>query len=225
MRRGRLAAALGTVALVLAMPAAPAPRRVSDAVYRIRADLRLCPSPLCGGFFVSRVNRATTPCDDAVSRAWCYVSTLDLSQVPAPARGRLQAAERSGGLLLRGRPVHSEGAPELRSAWTFVAADGWLSATTATWQGTVYLIRDIGIRCVRAPCFSLRASVVNGVTIRSVSGLDLNGVAAPPALVRKAQTAVNASGLLVAGTIRLDKAGVPTSGRTLVGTQFFLPAG
>lgn len=232
MTPGRVVtAAVAVVALVLASTSASAPYTAAPGsglgdIFRLRPDPRLCPSPLCGGFFMKRVNRATTPCADGTFRAWCYVASLDLSRLSSSARNRLQVAERTGGLLLRGHITQGGGAPEFRSAGRFGATEGWLSATNAELQGITYLVRDAGIRCIRAPCFSLRASVVNTASKRTtVSELDLADVTAPPALAERAQAAVRSSGLLVAGMIRYDSAGDPASGRTLVAAQFFLPAG
>ena len=51
-----------------------------------------------------------------------------------------------------------------------------------TGGGTVYRVVDTGIRCIRAPCFSLRATVVNGTRLLMLSGLDLDRAEVPPAL-------------------------------------------
>src|SRR5438093_4560982 len=50
-----------------------------SAVYQVRPDPRLCPSPLCGGAFASLVNLAHTPCIDGSEREACYVADLDFS--------------------------------------------------------------------------------------------------------------------------------------------------
>src|SRR6187399_598540 len=46
---------------------------------QLRRDLRRCAAPLCGGFFVDSVNRATLRCADGQRSAECYVAELDLS--------------------------------------------------------------------------------------------------------------------------------------------------
>ena len=51
----------------------------ATGVYRVRPDLRLCPSPLCGGAFASLVNQPTTQCVDGVDRAACYLASIDFS--------------------------------------------------------------------------------------------------------------------------------------------------
>ena len=221
MTPGRLAMVAVVGALAFTAAATSAPSTAPGAVFRLKPDLRMCPSPLCGGFFVSRVNRTTTTCADGTSRMWCYVAALDgwPQAITPSAQAHVRAAEQTGGLLLRGRIVGWPSS-EFRSLGRFAATAGWLAATGAAWNGSVYLVSDTGVRCVRAPCFSLRTSIVNTTRTARASGLNLSGVASAPALVRKAQAALTAVGLLVAGTIRRDADG----GRTVVAKQFFLAA-
>ena len=40
-------------------------------------------------------------------------------------------------------------------------------------SGSFFRLRDIGVRCIRAPCFSIRASRLNGPGTAMLSGLDL----------------------------------------------------
>jgi hypothetical protein len=83
---------------------------------------------------------------------------------------------------------------------------------------------DTGLRCIRAPCFSLRATVVNGTRSPTLSNLDLTGAGVAPGTITVAHTALSHSGVLVSGTIRTSanaKAG--DLGRTLAATQLWLP--
>ena len=123
-------------------------------------------------------------------------------------------------MLARGRIVHV-GDGEIRPADRFVASESWLAATRTPGTGAVYLVSDNGVRCVRAPCFTLRVATVNTTRATTASGLTLTGVGAAPALNRRAQAALTKGGLLVSATIRRDADG----GRTVVATQFFLAAG
>src|SRR5262245_36733378 len=55
----------------------------ADGVYTyfsLTADLRKCAAPVCGGYFVQRLNRTTTTCANGASRASCYSPTLDWSE-------------------------------------------------------------------------------------------------------------------------------------------------
>lgn len=215
MITARLVAAAVVGALALASASLAAGPSTASAVFRVRADLRMCPSPRCGGYWVSRVNRATTTCADGTTRPWCYVAGIDhLTFVPV----RVKGTDRNAGFLLRGRIVRGSG--ESWSLGRLIATDKWIAATAAPWSGAVYLVSDTGVRCVRAPCFSMRAATANTARIVTTSDVDLSIVAALPALVRRARMALTSGGLLVAGTIRRDADG----GRAIVASQFFLPA-
>ena len=208
MNGGRLAlaAVVGALALTTAATSASVP---AAPIFRVRPDLRMCPSPACGGFWVARANRATTVCAGGAARAWCYVAEITL---PKPVASR-------GELLARGRIVHL-GAGEAGPTDRFVATATWPAATRAPAIGAVYLVSDNGIRCIRAPCFTLRVATVNTSRATTASALDLSGIGAAT-LGQRAHAAVSKGGLLVAGTIRRDTDG----GRTIVASQFFLPAG
>ena len=212
MTLGRLAmvAVVGALAFTAAATSALSASAVAPgAIFRVRPDLRMCPSPMCGGYWVAQANRATIACGDGTTRAWCYVAGIAL---PKPARSR-------DSMLARGRIVHI-GDGEIRPIDRFMASEAWLGATRAPATGTVYLVSDNGIRCVRAPCPSLRVLTVNTKRAALASGLDLSGVAASPALKRKAQTALMNGGLLVAGVVRW----LSDVTRVVVAKQFFLPA-
>jgi hypothetical protein len=203
MKASRIAMTVVVGALLLAATGTSAPAPATGTIFLVRPDLRMCPSPMCGGFWVSRVNRATTTCADGTARPWCYVAGID------------HASPRGGNFLVRGRIVagSTTGSPGRLSQ-----TEAWAPATATAWRGAVYLVTDTGIRCVRAPCFSLQAATVNTTLSSSASGLDLTAVAATPALVRRAWATLTAGGLLVAGTIRRDADG----GRTVRAAQFFL---
>jgi uncharacterized protein DUF6748 len=216
----RAALAIGLVALAFVPAATLAATNAPGSVYRLRPDLRLCPSPACGGFYVSRVNRGTTTCADGIARTWCYMAELDLGRLSPKAQSRVRSAVNGGGVLVRGTLGRGT-TTQLGSLGRLAASAAWLPATRATWAGIVWRVSYNGIACIRAPCFTLTTSIVNASRVATASGLVLSGVGAPDALVRQAGAAVNAGGLLVAGTIRRE----PDGGRTIVAAEFFLPAG
>src|SRR5688572_21550681 len=45
--------------------------------FQLTRDLRRCASPLCGGFWLSAVNRLATRCSDGSYRSRCYVAEAD----------------------------------------------------------------------------------------------------------------------------------------------------
>jgi len=164
--RALVAALLACGALLgLARPAGGEQATVGSSFYVVRGDPRLCPSPLCGGYWVALANRARTRCSDGALRPRCYVATLvgetrqPLSvAVPeeALAHGALQAQEfASFGRL-----------------GVLVVAEVWRPVGGPA-KGDFYRLRDTGARCIRAPCFSMRAVRLNGREQFTFSDLDL----------------------------------------------------
>jgi hypothetical protein len=224
LRRLRSAAAVTALAAAVGLAAAESHSQAARAsqsqiVYRLRGDPRLCPSPMCGGLWVTRVNAQQTRCADDTTRAACYVTGADVSALPPAQQARVQGAlDRS---LVRGRyaPTDFEGFPQLHQ---LAVEQAWLPATSADWTGVVYRVVDTGLRCITSPCFSLLARRLNGVRTVRLSHLDLSGVRAPT-LAGRARAALEHGGLLAAGVVRaVPNAGPAGAGRALAATQFWL---
>lgn len=178
---------------------------------------------MCGGFWASRVNWKLTPCLTGVARAACYAAAVDLSAFTATARVRAQPALASGRALVEGAfAQYASTFPELGK---LVATRVWLSAGAQQEAGTIYRVIDTGVRCIRAPCFSLRATVVNGTRSVTLSGLDLAGSGATPATISRAHALLARGGVLVSGTIRtLAGTRIADPGRTFAASRLWLPA-
>ena len=163
------------------------------AMYTVRVDPRLCPSPRCGGYWVGLANGARTRCTDGIVRGRCYVArAVDEDRHPletgvpdgALVRGSLDSFALEGGGTLGVLVVTTVYAP----------------AGNAPTSGGYYRIVDTGIRCIRAPCFSLRATQVNGSTRTPLSGIDINAAGATAGEEARAQSALRtANGLLARG--------------------------
>lgn len=191
--------------------------------FRVRPDERMCPSPMCGGWWARRVNRDTIVCGNGAAASQCYAASLDLDalQLTDDRRASLEQALASKTALLRGRlERRPTPAPRFDEFDTLVVTEIWLRYGQAKRGGTVFRIEDNGIRCVRAPCFSLHASVLNTTHHRNVSSLGLAASGAAPAAVQRARAALDRTGVMVEGRI------VPTGdgGRTLRASAFWLQA-
>jgi hypothetical protein len=71
-------------------------------------------------------------------------------------------------------------------------------AGKASVSGGYYRVVDTGIRCVKAPCFSYRATGMNGSTRTRISSIDLSASGATPAEVARAQAALRTTNGLYA---------------------------
>jgi hypothetical protein len=163
-----VAAALACAAVLAAVDCAvakePAPQAVSleqpgvapsFTYYTATADKRRCAAPLCGGFFVARVNTTQTRCADGKLRRSCYVADVDF--------GALRIGRDPGGdfraqpdlFLLRGAQDPVGEIAVLRVSEVFAGTPG------ATPTGKFFRIRSTGIVCITTPCPSLAAQALS----------------------------------------------------------------
>jgi hypothetical protein len=204
--------AVVVVSLAGAIAATGSPPPLSSAFYLVEPDPRLCPSPLCGGYWVSLANRELTRCHDGAFRGRCYVAR-GVDEHRHPLEGGLPA----GGLARADlEPWAFEGLGKLG---VLVVARAWPPIGSGPRRGAVYRLRDTGIRCIRAPCFWLRASALNRSSSAELSDLDLRPVGASPAELRRSQALLRSrSGLFATGKI----AATPIGGRKFRAERLFL---
>jgi hypothetical protein len=105
----------------------------------VRRDVRKCMAPMCGGYFLSPVQKTTLKCADGVTRASCYVATLDLSALGlagtalnASAPYQNQTGEK---LIVRGT------AKAAGTYGTFVVTEAHRAATAAAAGATFYVVK------------------------------------------------------------------------------------
>ena len=184
---------VGLVAIVLVLCGIVAANAVArqpsagTAMYVVRHDPRLCPSPLCGGYWVAIANGARTRCVDGLRYPRCYVA----GAVRADGEQLGNIAEEA---LVRG--AMDTGRDDLGE---LVVSAVYAPAGRTTPGGGFYRVTDTGIRCVRAPCFSYRVTQVNGVTRTMVSSVDLEAARATPEAVARALAALGTKNGLYAG--------------------------
>lgn len=229
-RRRRFLALLLSLLLVLGASAAQAGKAAAKAaaragsVFRLRPDLRACEPPLCGGFFVSEVNRDLTRCADGTQAPECYVVRLEAAGKAVPDAEALtdlaSAPEKQRGLL-RGDLMADRKAASSAQAILRVT-EAWRPAGEGEVEGSFFHVRDAGIRCVKAPCPSIRAVLLNEATELSVAEVDLERAKASPAELERAADALANDGILVAGAP--DPASAPSAG-VLLAARLYLRVG
>lgn len=173
-----------------------------------RRDFRKCVSPICGGWYVKRVNAATTQCADGSKQAECYVSAIQLTGIGLSDREETEfrAAVESGKALIKARVYKKKFNGTYYG--TLKANEGWLGATGSTPDGTFYRAADNGIRCITTPCPSTTVAQLNGNDSYNVIKVNLANTATPASqesLDRAAQALGTKDGILLAGGIALPK--------------------
>jgi hypothetical protein len=219
----RLPVVIGALVVLASLAAASAatahsPHGVST-FFEVRRDARLCPSPACGGWFVSRVNRSMTDCAPRRTARECYVAELELGllRLSAAERASLERALATGRALLRGSIVPL---PRTNRWRRLLVLEGWVGYGKGTARQPIRRLEDNGVRCVTTPCFSLHASVLNGTAHEDVSGIDLDNTGAPRSVVERALNSLTTTSVLAAGpTLPADD-----GGRAVVAQRFWLLA-
>ncbi|MGH3065474.1 MAG: DUF6748 domain-containing protein, partial [Gaiellaceae bacterium] len=207
-RVGLLAILVVAFGVVGASSAARQPP-TGTAMYVVRHDQRLCPSPLCGGYWVAIANGARTRCQDGMRHPRCYVARA----VDPESNPTVDIVE---GALVRG--VIDFGRDDLGE---LVVTAVYAPAGTAALSGGYYRVGDNGIRCVRAPCFSYRVTQVNGSTRTTASGVDLAASGATTGDIARGQRALHSKdGLYARGRFTRT----PDGGRVFRALRLYLKA-
>lgn len=191
-----------------------------------RRDMRRCIAPLCGGFYVKRVNDAKTTCADGSKQAECYVSEIQLSGIGLSEREEqeFRALVESGKAVIKARTYkHKFGSTTLGK---LKANEGWRGATGSVADGTTYRAADNGIRCIKAPCPSTTAYGLNTAEDHNVVKTLLENTAnkASQEDLDAAYRAIGTkNGVLVNGGIAIPKC-IPGSncGPMLIASEFYL---
>jgi hypothetical protein len=210
---------VGLVAIVLALAGLAASGSGArtppsgTAIFTAQPDMRLCPSPLCGGYWVALANGVRTLCGDGKRQTRCYVSRA------VTRTGRLVFVLPTGSLL-RGAVEGGERVGS-RQLDQLVVLAVYLPAGTAAVSGGFHRVFETGIVCVRAPCFSFRARGVNGSSWITTSSVDLQASGASPAEIERGRAALRTKdGLYARGRF----APTPEGGRVLRASRLYLRA-
>ncbi len=180
--------------------------------YTVRSDLRRCVSPLCGGFWVKRVNNARTRCANGRNMEECYVAEIDWSgQRPAESQR----------LLVRGE-LRSRRFPRFGQMGVLRVTESWTAASERAPEGMFFRVKDLGIRCITHPCLTHQEERLNSYSLRKIAGVELDGANASSDVIAQAHQAMTSSeGVLVAGRHGVAR-GPAGRAETLRATQFYL---
>lgn len=180
--------------------------------YAVRRDVRRCVSPLCGGFFVKRVNNLRTRCANGRNMNECYVAEIDWRGTPAI---------ESQQMLVRG-DLSQRSYPRFGQMGVLRVTEAWRAATGRPPQGMFYRVKDLNVRCITHPCMTHQAEKLNTYVTRRIAGVELGGANATEQSVTEAQqTMTGADGILVTGNLAPVR-GPAGRAETLKASQFYL---
>ena len=184
----------------------------SGEYFFVRQDVRRCVSPLCGGYFVKRVNRSRTRCANGRWMSECYVAEIDWNGQPEVDPGKV---------LVRG-DIITRRFPRFGNLGAFRVTESWQSPGDKPGTGTLYRVRDRGVRCITHPCLSHTARRLNLNVTTNVAGVDLAAADADGSEAAAAMT--HPEGVMVAGFFSPVR-GPAGRAQTLKATKFYMRLG
>lgn len=183
---------------------------VTQAFYTVRRDVRRCAAPFCGGYFVRRVNWPMTRCANGRMAAECYVSRIDWNGVAEVEAKRALLR----GSLTRGDQTGRYGILKVDEVWQ-AASDNFPAFE-------FYRVRDLGVRCIAAPCLSHQEAKLNTTRIGKIAGVSIESTGASEAAVGRAyQEMSSPDGILVSGRHH-TVTGPAGRAQTIKAAQFYL---
>jgi hypothetical protein len=202
-----------------------------DAVLAVtRVDARKCMYPLCGGYFVKAVNAALTRCADGSMAKECHAVELDTRKLGwTPEQQTAFEASLAKGMAL----VTGAITPQPRGLYTgevLQVSHAWQAQGRHKPQGTFYGVHSTGIVCIKAPCPSIEAVVLNTSKLPAYPDVNLTASGASKGAIEAGMKAIGTrEGLIAAGYV------IPTlspsldgqtsvKGQLLLASQFYLPA-
>ncbi len=175
-----------------------APGSENYTYYTVRHDIRRCAFPMCGGFWVSRVNRENLKCHDGKTKSECYVAEIDWSALGLD-ESQLDAARGAVQPLFKGR-LQTRGYGDLGDWGVLQPWEIWAGNSDVAPYGVFTKVSDSGIRCITAPCNSLHEAKLNAALEADIAALDFEPSGANEDEISKAYDALASSdGLLIAG--------------------------
>jgi hypothetical protein len=196
----------------------------ASTYFEIRTDMRRCASPMCGGFFIERLNASKTTCHDGVKREICYTPELDWSQSGLSeakvqmALGKASSAFVSGDVkaVVRGRFAPKNLTTTSPAMGRFIVTEAWVAQGEGVSDGVFAKVYQNGIRCIAAPCPSLTEKALNASRTANISNVDFTaGTYDDAALSGLFSDYTAPSGVIVAGDrYSFTESGRPGKGRT-----------
>jgi len=197
----------------------------ASTYFSIRADPRRCAYPMCGGWFLSRVNSATTQCHDGRIATSCYTPVLDWTNSgldDAQQAALNEASHHAAGspgvyAIVVGQFARTNTTTPDPTLGRFVIREAWVSEGDGVSSGAFVKVQDNGRRCFAAPCPNLTETTLNASQTTDISEVDWTPSGLTEAQIEDCtQDMYGPDGLMIAGdryTTTVN--GTATQGRTV----------
>ena len=197
-----------SVATVSAIPVSAAE---NSTFFTVRQDLRKCASPMCGGYFITRVNQAVTRCANGRDMAECYVTDIDWN---GAAEVEPRQALIRGSLVTRGDQRGKYGVLRVTEVWQ--------AGNSEKATGEFFRVKDLGVRCIAAPCQTHLEAKLNTSIERKIAGIALaSPTEGSDEWIQALKAMTSEEGVIVVGQ-HADVSGPAGRSQMLKATQFFV---
>ena len=199
--------------------------------YTIEPDQRYCPSPACGGWWLTRVNQYTIAADASVLDASVipivpspiYVAAIDYRALGLSDReiAEFQKQILDGRAFIRGvlRPYPSPW-PWFRPLQQLAATGTWVAANDNDPVGPYMNVRSSGIVCITTPCPYYNVQILNSSYTTPAHELDLKHANLTDRQTELAWREVSGKGLIMTG-VRFESQGQTGTGLGIAATKVF----
>jgi hypothetical protein len=199
--------------------------------YFVKPDLRRCASPYCGGVYYRLANAAQTRCLDGQKAEQCYAASVDWSRLGLGEVGMTKVSEAlsksafGGGttLLVRAVVGSKDWGSGLGKFANLRASEAWIAQGPNDAAGPLAKIEDLGVRCIAAPCPSLRERKLNSSVRTDIADLGWDRSGATDEQIGVALDKMHTDGLIVSG-FRYTVSGPAGEAKARSVTQFWLRA-
>ncbi len=193
--------------------------------YSVTRDQRRCAAPMCGGYWVSRVNASTTRCFDGRYAASCYVAEIRWPMLGVNDDTLSQIGDKigAGAALLRGTVVGKNYGGSIGRYGEFKPTEAWLGQGPNAPSGPFAIVEETGVRCISAPCNSFREKKLNSSAQASIAELGWDASGADADQISNAITELFVRDLIIAGD-RYTVHGPGGSAKARTVTQFYARA-
>lgn len=191
--------------------------------YFIEQDIRKCASPMCGGTFYRLANAGKTKCIDGTKQELCYAASTDWERTGLDDSGFEKINAGKGSTLVRATIGKRDWGSGLGVFGELRPTEVWPGQLDAVHDGVLVKVEDTGVRCLSAPCPSLREKKLNASSKAELAELGFEGSGAGDEQIAQALDQMHATGLIISGD-RYKVTGPAGSAKARTVTQFWLRA-
>ena len=189
--------------------------------YSARSDFRKCPAPLCGGYFIKKLNKAKMICADGSFKKECYVASANFDEFGISSFPF--SSEDTTPYVFKGKQ-RLELFKDFKGLGVFEVSEAYKASIDSITSSNFYGLESLGIVCITSPCFSYEAHLINRKTTLDVSNVDFSliGSAEDEMVVQAQQDLADGEVVLIAGQVRFIE-GFSGLGRKMIVTQLYTP--